>query len=238
MKTGRLHHAQNIVKYCFEKLTGAGFLLFIMAIYILFLNRFELYDFSKAFQEELLWFFVFIYGVLSSVVINFLTFKIKAGCWLKITFYILAGYAIFLFYGFNVFTMIAGTVDAIAALVFFYGTALPEKSASISLIIAFVIPAGLFILSLIDFTEKQGWSEQREEHMFSARFDYFNGEHAIPVKLEKGELIDITMDFNNVNQGGHGFHVKNEDNNLVGLTEKSDGVLIDGFPAYFAVTVL
>ena len=68
------------------------------------------------------------------------------------------------------------------------------------MIIAFVIPAAIFILSLIDFTEKQGWTEQREEH-------------AIPVKLEKGELIDITMDFNNVNQGGHGFHVKNEDNN-------------------------
>ena len=95
-----------------------------MAIYILFLSRFELYDFSKAFQEESLWFVVFTYGVLSSVVIVFLTFKIKAGHWLKITFHILAGYGIFLFYGFNVFTMNAGTVGAIAALVFFYGTAL------------------------------------------------------------------------------------------------------------------
>lgn len=225
MKMDRLSNAPKLVKYIFTKLTGAGFLFFMMAIYTLLLNGFELYDFSNTFREGLLWFVVFIYGIFSSVVIDLIAFKIKASLWLRITFYIIAGYAIFLFFGFSIFTIIAGTVGAIAALVFFYGTTLPKKSASIGLIIAFVIPAALFTLSLFDFTEKQGWTEQRREDKFSVSFDYFNGEHAIPVELKKGEAIDITRVFDDKNKGGQGFHVKNKENELVGMAERPNGVL-------------
>ena len=63
------------------------------------------------------------------------------------------------------------------------------------------------------------------ETSYSATFDHFNGKHEIPVLAKEGQTINLSHDFKATNGGGHGFHVLNEKNKLVGMTEVSEGEL-------------
>ncbi|MBU5467500.1 hypothetical protein KQI49_11785 [Virgibacillus sp. MSJ-26] len=46
----------------------------------------------------------------------------------------------------------------------------------------------------IDFTSKVEWNEVETERYVEVEYDYFNGEHLIPIHGEQGEQIFFEID--------------------------------------------
>ncbi|MGY4691047.1 hypothetical protein ACW9JV_14755 [Salibacterium sp. K-3] len=113
------------------------------------------------------------------------------------------------------YMLMAGTVGAGCALLFYAGTAISRRAAPLKYGLAIFVPCFLLILIPIDFTEKEQWTGTRDGTSYTASFEYFHGKHEIPVHAEAGQTITISHDFTSTNGGGHGFHVLNEKNNLV-----------------------
>lgn len=72
------------------------------------------------------------------------------------------------------------------------------------------------MIGTIDFTVKENWCEVKKPS-FTARFDYFNGAHAVPIAAKKGETITFSVKFTNLQKGGYGFHVLNGENDFIGM---------------------
>ncbi|MBM7602337.1 energy-coupling factor transporter transmembrane protein EcfT [Metabacillus crassostreae] len=144
---------------------------------------------------------------------------------IKLVLYPFFGFAIFLVYGFSVYTLIACFIGVLCAFLFYLGTYFSRKSTLFTYLFSIVIPLSFILLANIDFTEKKQWKEMRTDSSFSASFQYFNGEHEIALTLTEGQSIILSREFVNKNGGGHGFHVKDEHDNLVGMTEIDDHTL-------------
>lgn len=128
----------------------------------------------------------------------------------KVVVYILAGFSFFLIQGINVYTVIAGIVGALCALLFYGGTILSHQNRLFKYGFSFVIPLAIMILSTIDFTEKKGWQETRTDSTYEASFGYFNGKHEIPIEVERGETLTFSVSVMNKNGGGHGYHIRTD----------------------------
>lgn len=132
----------------------------------------------------------------------------------------LAGIGFFLALGgINIFSLFAASIGAIFALLFYLGTYLAKRSKAVTIGLAAGIPILFTILLSIDFTVKRNWIEMKEPTSFEASFQYFNGEHRIPIEARKGQEIYFTIDLENKNGGGHGYHVKNEHGALQPMEE-------------------
>lgn len=126
----------------------------------------------------------------------------------------------------NVYIMLfAGTIGALCSLIFYVGTYISFRFKSFKYVFSIVVPLTIIILIGVDFTEKEQWVEVKSETSYKATFDHFNGKHEIPVLLKTGQTITMSHDFKATNGGGHGFHVLNEKNKLVGMTEINEGGL-------------
>jgi len=191
------------------------------AIFLLVGAEFDMYEFVETISNWLLWAVCFGYGILCSLFIDLLAYKIPRITYkAKIVLYVCAGFSIFLIIGgISIFTIIAGTVGAISALVFYFGTHLTYKIKPFRYIFAFILPCLLIVLMSIDFTEKEQWHEVKTENSYEASFEHFNGEHEVSIPLQAGHEVILSRQFHNSNGGGHGFRIRNEDNKLMGLTE-------------------
>lgn len=217
---------KSAIPYLITKLAGAGFLMFGMSIYLLLASGLDMYEFVEGISNWSLWLIVFGYGILCSLLIDLLVSKVLGTRYLvKIILYVVAGYAFFIINGVNVFTLIAGTVGALCALIFYFGASISSRFMRFRYVFSFVMPLILVLLMPIDFTEKVQWIEEKSDHSYTASFDYFNGKHEIPVSATAGQTITLSHEFKNTNGGGHGFHVLNENNKLVGMTELSENEL-------------
>lgn len=215
------------IPYLITKLSGAGFLLFVISFYLLLESGLDMYEFVEGISNWFLWIIVFGYGILCSLFIDLFVFKVPITSYLvKIILYIVAGYGIFFIITINVYIMfIAGTIGAICSLIFYVGTYLSFSFKSFKYVFSIVVPLTIIILMGVDFTEKEQWDEVISETSYTATFDHFNGKHEIPVLAKAGQTITLSHDFKATNDGGHGFHVINEKNKLVGMTEISEGEL-------------
>lgn len=215
-----------IVNTLYTKLAGAGFTVFVFFTFSLLQNGFDMYDFSESISSRFIWMVIYLYGVICALVIDFLEWKIpriKKG--IKILLYVAFGYAFFLYNGFNVITLIAGTIGALCSLIFYFGTNLSDRSKRTKFTCAIMVPLFFIILLNIDFTEKKQWNEVREDSSFTATFKYFDGKHDIPITVEAGQTINISMEFDNRNGGGYGYHVRKQRGKLIGMTEVNEGVM-------------
>jgi len=202
------------------KLAGAGFLMFVISSYVLLASGLDMYEFVEGIDNLLLWIIVFGYGIFCSFFIDLFVSRFsKTGYRMKISLYIVAGYAFFIISSINAYTLIAGTVGALCSLIFYFGTYIASCFNSLKYLFSIVIPITLIILISIDFTEKEQWVEVKNDNTYTATFEYFNGKHEIPIQAKAGQTIILSHEFNNTNGGGHGFHVKNEKNKLIGMTE-------------------
>jgi hypothetical protein len=214
----------KMIPYVVKKVAGAGFSLAVFFTWMLLMSEFDLYQFVQAISNRVYWFIFFGYGVVCSVGIDLVTWKLsRARLPLRILLYILAGYAIFNVGEVNAFTFIAGTVGALCALLFFLGTYVSGKSTRFAYTFAFAAPLFFLLLMHVDFTEKVRWTEEQRDSTYTARFEYFHGKHEIPIAAEKGQTITFAVDVTNANGGGHGFHVLNDQDQIVGMTEESGG---------------
>ncbi|WP_339229307.1 hypothetical protein NSQ77_05220 [Oceanobacillus sp. FSL K6-2867] len=216
---------QNIINaflYLTTKLAGAGFLYSVMSIYFLIATGFDLYEYVEETSHGFLLYTVYVYGIACSIIIDLITYKIpKKNYSVKILLYIVAGYAYFMARELSVIMFIAGTVGALCSVLFYFGTYKSFRSQTFKYTVI-IAPLFFIILLNFDFTEKENWVEVGSDHSYTATFEYFNGKHEIPIHLKEGQTITVFHDFNNTNGGGHGFHVLNEINNLVGMTEVNE----------------
>lgn len=188
----------------------------------------------------MLWVFAYGYGILASVLIDWLikkyaVTKIKT----KIGYYIIAGFGIFLIMGFilNIisgdffnmeflaYAILAGIVGAVCAVTFFLGTVVVNYSKIFTYIFAFLVLIGLCIIMSKDYTVKKNWESIPHENSYAASFTYFNGKYEIPIEAKKGQTIKIIQQFHAENGGGHGFHIKGENNRYVGMQEMDEDQL-------------
>lgn len=220
----------KITLYLVSKLAGAGFALtFIFGF--LFLLEPDLYKFSEMISTKFIWLMLFCYGLLCSVFIDLITGKMKKKyqqvnrLLMKFELYIFFGFAVFLLNGISYFTLIAGLIGALCSLLFYLGTFLSQRSRSFNYLFSIVMPLCFFLLLTIDFTEKKQWNETRTDSSYSASFQYFNGEHEIPLKVTEGQTLILSREFVNENGGGNGFHVLDDHDKLVGMTEINDQTL-------------
>jgi hypothetical protein len=214
----------KIIPYVITKLSGAGLSLSVFYTFLLLLSGFDMYKFVEEISKWSYWIIFFGYGIVCSVVIDLLTSKItRITLTLKILLYVIAGYAFFIIQELNASTLFAGTVGAICALIFYFGTYASKKTTLFPYVFVIAVPLFFIILMNYDFTEKIQWTEVRSDSTYTASFDYFNGKHEIPIRATKGQTITISIDVTNTNGGGYGFHVLNEKDKLVGMIEESGG---------------
>lgn len=210
---------KQLIPYITTKLAGAGFLLCVMFTYLFLASGFDLYKFVEGISNGMLWLVVFGYGILCSLLIDLLAVKIPKG---KYFLYIVSGYAVFIINGLNVYTLIAGTVGALSSLIFYFGTYLSFRLKTFTYFFSIFVPLFFIILMNVDFTEKKQWHEVKDGSSYTATFEQFNGKHEIPIQAKAGQTIIsiiFSYDFINKNGGGHGFHILDEKNNLVGMNE-------------------
>ncbi|MFE8699547.1 hypothetical protein ACFYKX_02800 [Cytobacillus sp. FJAT-54145] len=214
---------KEAVGYIIKKLTGAGFALTLGFAFFLFLVRFDLFEYSEGLSNPFYWGILYGYGIFASIIIDFITNKVTFFNKKRtIILYAVAGFTFFILNGINPFTLIAGLIGAVCAAIFYLGTYLSDKNTYFKYSFAFVLPLSLLLLSSFDFSEKEGWQATTEAESFHASFDYFNGKHEIPLQVKEGDQITFKLDVSPTNGGGHGFHVKNDKGDLVGLEDSGN----------------
>ncbi|WP_047984642.1 hypothetical protein [Ornithinibacillus californiensis] len=212
---------RKTILYLISKLSGAGFLASIFAVYVLLVTEMDWFEFSEAISGWFFWVMPFVYGIVSSMIIDLIKLKLSnKRRSTEIGLYILFGFIPFIIYMEGImFTIIAGSIGAASALLFLFGIYLTKQSKILRYVVAFVIPIVLIIMANIDFTTKVNWKEEQTNLSYQATFDYFNGKHEIPIEAQQGQIILFSVEFTNENGGGHGYHVRNRLDNYMGMEE-------------------
>ncbi len=209
--------------YLLEKLSASGFIWFVFCVVMLIGAGGDLYEFADSVRNAVLWAVFFGYAVISSMLIDLIyTISPIRGQKSKIILYIASGYLIFLLSGDLMFGLIAGTVGAAFALLFFAAAQFLKKDF-LKYLFGLAVPFIILAVSQMDFTEKQGWESKRTYSSYTATFDYFNGRHEIPIRLMKGETVLFSVEVKSENGGGYGYHVETENGEIEGVRLISDG---------------
>lgn len=220
MQNVKLHLLSNFT----TRLAGAGFTIFLLFLF-LFISEKSLFNFVEVASSWQIWAVIFGYGTVCSFLIDsVLNAKQIHSHGLRVVFYLVAGFIFFLFLGLNAFTIIAGFVGAICAGVFYIGTIISRELKWFKITFALIVPVFFLVLIQFDFTSKKGWKEVRMEGLYQADFQHFTGKHEIPIELKEGNYISFSVKVQNANDGGHGYRFENEQGELVGMTERAEGL--------------
>lgn len=211
--------------YILSKLSGAGFSLFVFfAMFVL--PKLDMYTYSEEFANSTYWKIFYGYGIVCSMVIDLITIKLgRLKVLSRILLHAIAGNLFFLGLEVSMSSFLIGMFGSFFALFFFWGTyAFPlirgRKLAPY--LFSVIIPSILLLIAIIDFTTKSNWVEERTANTYTADFDYFHGYHAIPIQVNRGDKITLSIYVRNKNGGGHGFHIKDERGNHVGMEPDGD----------------
>ncbi len=209
-----------MMDYILNKLAALGLLVFIMCIFLILATEFDLYEFTEYLGNIGVWGIICGYALMATLLIDLVTYKwMKATCRINILLHGLAGFLVFFpFMAVNVFSLIAGSVGALCACIYVFASSLLKKKKQLSWLFLSVFPL-LLCIRLFDFTIKEGWTEKKTNSSFSAEFDRFNGENEIPIFLHKGETVTFYIFFEQMNEGGYGYHVLDEHGKHVGMKQ-------------------
>lgn len=210
----------NVIEYILTKLAALGLVVLAMSIFLILLNGFDMYAFTETLSNLKVWGLICGYAVVTTVLIDLVRVK-----WISFTFmtsillHCLAGFIVFFpIMGFNYFAILAGSVGAICALIYALSSYFLARKKQYAWVFLLVFPL-LLSIRLIDFTVKEGWHEEKTATSFSALYDRFHGKTEIPIPLKKGDVITITLSFDQINGGGYGFRILDENGHFVGMTE-------------------
>lgn len=211
------------IHYLYSKLVGAGFSFFIFIIFLIIQSSLNLYQLSEALTSPWLWAVFYVYGILSSFIIDWIVVKSSWARRWPLFLHIFAGFIVFFFvFGFWITLLVAGPIGAIAALLFYIGMKFVSKNKWSALIFAIILPLLLTIVSMTDFTQKKNWVEVRNEKQYEATFSYFNGAHKIPIQLVKGDELSFAVDFYASNDGGWGSRFEDVKGTYLPMIEHGD----------------
>lgn len=191
--------------YAASKLAAAGSLFLGLPA---LLTNFDPYEM----QEAALWIGVLQgYAILFSIAVDAALLKLKRGPAKRIVtllLYILGGFVPFLFIFREdwMVIFIAGFVGVACSLAFLLADRLFRHARwPYSVISAILLVPGSLYIALADHTIVKGWSETRTDDGVEAVFDYFHGEKKYPVKLEAGQTLAYSVEWQA--EGGHGTHL-------------------------------
>lgn len=202
------------------KMAGAGTGMTVLFLWILVTSRIDWYEVSETLSNRHLWLLFFGYGLLVALIVEGVIWKFRIKRReVRPVSYMAAGFLLFFAFGVNVFAVIAGIISAVFAFFFYVGEMAARHSKIYRFVFAFVLPALLLIIAWVDFSVKQGWKENRTEEGYEASFQYFHGEHRIPVELKKGESIAFTINFDADNGGGYGHSFEDVKGRPTGMDE-------------------
>lgn len=213
---------KNVIEYILNKLAALGLLVFIMCIYLILATEFDLYEFRENLSNIKIWGLICGYALMTTMLIDLVTYK-----WIDVTYqtsillHCLAGFLVFFpFMGVNIISLIAGSVGALCAFIYAFGSSFLKKKKQLVWIFLSVFPL-LFCIRLIDFTIKEGWIEEKTNSTFSAEFERFNGKDEIPISLKKGEVVTFYISFEQID-GGYGYHILDDNGKYVEMKELED----------------
>lgn len=183
-----------------------------------------MFEFHELMTNPGIWMLFFGYGLIASTVIDFIDKLIPNYSSSKqIVLYILFGYLIFLVLMPVEYLIIAGTVGAFFSLLFLFGKEKLKHTKWYNWITV-VIPLVCVMMLPIDFTSKEGWKEVVTEGSVEVEYDYFNGEHLIPIHGEQGEQIFFEVEHHLDHGHSHGMSFYDENGNHEGMNEINDDV--------------
>lgn len=218
MNIGKM--TKNRIGYILNKLAALGLLVFIMCFYIILETEFDLYDFTESISNLRYWGLICGYALMTTLLIDLIRYK-----WIRFTYktsillHCFAGFiAFFPFMGFNIFSLIAGFIGALCAVIYAFSYILIKKKKQLVWVSLFIFPL-LLCIRFFDFTEKEGWKEEKTKSSFYAEFEHFNGKSEIPISLKKGDVVTIYISFDQMNEGGYGYHILNNNGQLAGMKE-------------------
>lgn len=226
-----------------ERLIGASFSISIFYFINYMSSEFNLYEFHQTVTIPEIWIVFFGYGILSSFIIDLIgKFLPSYDISKQILLYILFGYLIFFFFMPFDFALLAGTVGALFSLLFLFGKAMLKPRRWYSWLV-FVIPLTCIAIMPFDHTSKVGWHEVAGDSSVSVTYDYFYGEHLIPIHGLPGEKLyfEIKHQISDEVSYGYGFTVYNEDGDYAGMNDEGEDVISVEFEEestkYIAVSV-
>lgn len=187
-------------------------------------SDFNLFQFHNTVTEPALWILFFGYGIISSLVIDsigkfFLPFSFGK----QILIYILFGYLPFLVFMPVEFALIAGTIGALFSVLFLLGKEKLKPSKWHSWMV-FVVPLACLVVIPFDLTSKVGWHEVVGDSSIEVEYDYFNGEHLIPIHGVQGEKIHFMVEHLFSAGKSHGVTVYDGGGDFVGMSEEGNDV--------------
>ncbi|WP_134701270.1 hypothetical protein [Ammoniphilus sp. YIM 78166] len=174
------------------------------------------------------------YGILSSYLIDGLAWKWKiTNKWLIGVLYVLAGALFFIPF----FQLVIRIQEMGAILGFmgigagmalsFYLCSLVFRHRKVNLYVAVLGPLFLLVLMQIyvfqwEMDKKDGWVENQTKQYVEASFDYFHGEHPIPIRLEAGQRLTFNLKWKYWQEGSIGHYVQPPEGQRVGMEELGD----------------
>ncbi|GAB3806905.1 hypothetical protein [Virgibacillus kimchii] len=214
-----------VISRLLENLIGASFSISIFFIIMISSSGFNLFEFHNLITTPAIWALFFGYGLISSVVIDFIgKFIPNFSSGKQILLYILFGYLIFLILMPIEYLLIAGTVGAFFSLLFLLGKEKLKPLKWYSWIV-FVVPLVCFVMIPLDHTSKVGWNEVIGDKFVEVEYEYFNGEHLIPIHGQQGQQIYFDVEHHFSNGNSYGISLYDENGDHVGMNEESNDVL-------------
>ena len=206
--------------YILNKLAALGLLVFIMCVFTILSTRFDLYEFTESLSNITFWGWICVYALMTTMLIDLICYKWKRfTIKTSIVLHCILGFFIFIpLMGVNFYTMIAGSVGALCAFIYAFSYYFLVRKNRLAWTFLLVIPI-LLCIRPMDFTIKEGWTEEKTKSSFLAEFTRFNGKNEIPMILEKGDLVTTYISFKEKNGGGYGYHILDNNGELVGMTE-------------------
>jgi hypothetical protein len=137
--------------------------------------------------------------------------------------YILFGYIIFLVIMPIEFALMAGTIGALFSLLFLLGKEKLKPSKWYSWMV-FAVPLACLGMIPFDHTSKAGWHEVVGDSSVEVEYEYFNGEHLIPIHGAQGEKIYFAVKHLFSTGDSYGISVYDQSGDFVGMSEESNDV--------------
>lgn len=202
------------------KMAGAGTGLTVLFIWVLIVSKVDWYEVSETLSNPYVWLLFFGYGLLVASIIEGVIWKFHIERQdVRPISYVIMGFLLFCFFGINVFAVIAGIISSVFAFIFYLGEMAARHSKLYRIVFAFILPILFLLIAWVDFTVKEEWKEKRTGVAYEAEFQYFHGEHRIPVELERGETIAFTINFEADNGGGYGYSFEDDNGRPIGMQE-------------------
>ncbi|EGL17877.1 MULTISPECIES: hypothetical protein [Paenibacillus] len=196
---------KRIWSFILSKLAAAG-TLFTIFVIIALADDAGLYQISEAARFPYLWWLVYGYAVMYSILVELILFKFfpQAKVGVRMIVYGAGGFAPFAVFFFNtLYIAIPGLIGSVCALFFYAADSLYRRTKIMSAVAGLCIPAVLLVFAGGDFTETKQWREIRTHSSYEVSFAYFNGEKAVPVPIKQGETALLTYSWTMKN-GGYG----------------------------------